>query len=800
MAAAAADPQLSGPVGALDLHLPIDMANLTQSELRALSLCSPSSIAASRTCDTPIPAIDRSIFNESAGSRRQTFSRSSPHHHHHRHRLAGVLPKAASAAAPPPTQDYFHDPANDPDRPEDLSIIHYLKQFLVAHPDFQEEEFDLFSHFNNPVQFVSVAPSPPRKRKRGRKPNKVKVMMGNKEQRPEEKKFVEKLEIVNKHGAVVDLVQLGSLEDPFREEIRRRTVGMTKEDELLGFLRDLEGEWCSRRRKRKFVDAGVLGDALPVGWKLLLGLKRKEGRAWVYCRRYVSPGGQHFLSCKEVSEYMQSVLGSHSAPQQGKDSTNDSIQLDNRVISPTNGHDNREVNDGRQSNKFEKDPLMSGMDNLAQVKIHDLFECHKCNMTFGERDLYLNHLLSYHQKATRRFRLGSSVGDGVIVKDGKYECQFCHKVFHERRRYNGHVGVHVRNYVRGVEESPAERMALKKKTDSPVEDEVPARTSKMDALIEIAQNSILEASPGVPNDESNRGVASDKDDAIYVPVSVADSEVASGFHLPDVKMQDSIKEKTPELEIQKEGVNIIEEVENVAEGSEDVRINASLSAQLSPVSEFIKGKGNLAFNHDGKGKGFTTGSSVGTYGAEFLVNNKAQVQKELDMAVGSGGIEGVTVNTDVEQAVQQLVKENVVPHEGTGAAILMSELNSDLSAESTPFAMFDKEENEFDAGVDELRVEDMELVGLETEQETLMATEGPVHEGVRAEIESMCNVSGPLDSEFGSGTVQGSEELPTMCTWCGMEFGYASSGASAQSGSAGYMCHSCRLKVSMEVD
>ncbi|CAN1141762.1 hypothetical protein LINPERHAP2_LOCUS12672, partial [Linum perenne] len=425
----------------------------------------------------------------------------------------------------------------------------------------------------------------------------------------------------------------------------------------------------------------------------------------------LSPGGQHFLSCKEVSEYMQSVLGSHSAPQQGKDSTNDSIQLDNRVISPT--------------------------------------------------------------KATRRFRLGSSVGDGVIVKDGKYECQFCHKVFHERRRYNGHVGVHVRNYVRGVEESPAERMALKKKTDSPVEDEVPARTSKMDALIEIAQNSILEASPGVPNDESNRGVASDKDDAIYVPVSVADSEVASGFHLPDVKMQDSIKEKTPELEIQKEGVNIIEEVENVAEGSEDVRINASLSAQLSPVSEFIKGKGNLAFNHDGKGKGFTTGSSVGTYGAEFLVNNKAQVQKELDMAVGSGG---------------------------TGAAILMSELNSDLSAESTPFAMFDKEENEFDAGVDELRVEDMELVGLETEQETLMATEGPVHEGVRAEIESMCNVSGPLDSEFGSGTVQGSEELPTMCTWCGMEFGYASSGASAQSGSAGYMCHSCRLKVSMEVD
>lgn len=71
------------------------------------------------------------------------------------------------------------------------------------------------------------------------------------------------------------------------EELRRRTEGMDKEEELLGFLRDIGGQWCSRRRKRRIVDASEFGDILPVDWKLLLGLKRKEGRTWVYCRRYI---------------------------------------------------------------------------------------------------------------------------------------------------------------------------------------------------------------------------------------------------------------------------------------------------------------------------------------------------------------------------------------------------------------------------------------------------------------------------------------------------------------------------------
>ncbi|XWS68285.1 hypothetical protein CRYUN_Cryun04dG0077700 [Craigia yunnanensis] len=153
--------------------------------------------------------------------------------------------------------------------------------------------------------------------------------------------------------------------------------------------------------------------------------------------------------------------------------------------------------DQRRSAEHAKEVNLLGMDNLAEVQIHDLFECHKCNMTFDEKDAYLQHLLSFRQRTTRRYRLGSSAGDGVILRDGKFECQFCHKVFHERRRYNGRVGIHVRNFVRGIEDSPG-LLTLRRINEVATKQELPMKFSKMDALIEIAQNSILETTTAIP--------------------------------------------------------------------------------------------------------------------------------------------------------------------------------------------------------------------------------------------------------------------------------------------------------------
>ena len=177
--------------------------------------------------------------------------------------------------------------------------------------------------------------------------------------------------------------------------------------------------------------------------------------------------------------------------------------------------------------------ILLGLENLAEVQIQDLFECHKCNMTFDEKDSYLQHLLSFHQRITRRYRLGSSVGEGVIIKDGKYECQFCHKVFLERRRYNGHVGIHVRNYVRRAEEVPGP--SAHQQTEPPTKEDLCPRISKMDALIEIAQN--LEASAGL-NKESERGSGPHTSHAI-----LKDREHSMDLPLSNHKLDDSMTDQ-----------------------------------------------------------------------------------------------------------------------------------------------------------------------------------------------------------------------------------------------------------------
>ncbi|KAG5612649.1 hypothetical protein H5410_023930 [Solanum commersonii] len=53
----------------------VDLRLLSQSELYSLSLCSTTDYNPCRDDDFIIPKIDRSVFNESAASRKQTYSR-----------------------------------------------------------------------------------------------------------------------------------------------------------------------------------------------------------------------------------------------------------------------------------------------------------------------------------------------------------------------------------------------------------------------------------------------------------------------------------------------------------------------------------------------------------------------------------------------------------------------------------------------------------------------------------------------------------------------------------------------------
>ncbi|KAG9451482.1 hypothetical protein H6P81_011447 [Aristolochia fimbriata] len=442
----------------------VDLRFLSQSELNVLSLCSVDAFDPRRTDDLVIPKIDRSVFNESAGSRKQTYSRL---------RLA-PRPSDSSPVArrrrrllPEPAAAIPSDPALDTEKNENKRIVQFLR--------------DLFDRRNPGSAPAGSAPAGSdtvsnehtfnANGSTGASTSTAMVLYDGAQNATTSNAFEPgNVEICNKRGVVVDLAALENNKDLFGDELRRRTSGLATEAELLEFLRSLNGAWGSRRKKRKVVDAEEFGEDLPRGWKVLLGLKRKEGRVWLYCRRYVSPSGQQLASGKDVASYLRPFIRLQDDKQSischvDENSGAASVVADQNapVDPPQKDGITREVpicyaavpissiatNPGQQVVLFR-------VENPAKAQLRNLLECRKCNLTFGDKDSYVQHLLSVHQRNAKRTRLGKSVGDGVIMNGGKYECQFCHKIFEERRRYNGHVGIHVRNYGKSLEEIPDE--------------------------------------------------------------------------------------------------------------------------------------------------------------------------------------------------------------------------------------------------------------------------------------------------------------------------------------------------------
>ncbi|XAR48737.1 hypothetical protein NMG60_11031653 [Bertholletia excelsa] len=308
---------------------------------------------------------------------------------------------------------------NYPEASQNQSAANFVKQLVFDEnvPNSSSYELPPLSpplHPSHPEvsgNVKGVVDSGDRKRKRGPKP-KAKV--------PDYGGQI-KLEIVNKNGVAVDFRALEESGDElYAAELRRRTVGLETERAILGFLSDLEGEWGSRRKKRKMVDACEFGDSLPVGWKLLLGLKKSEGRVSITCRRYISPGGQQFLSCREASLHLQSHFGITDLSQ-ALDHPRDDIELGAGFI-------HRHNNAKQHTLPNSTSPILStvnvnetgfgimGIDNIQEVEIQYLLECRKCNTSFNDKSKYLKHTLSCHPKVVRRYEFGASIG-GFVVKD-----------------------------------------------------------------------------------------------------------------------------------------------------------------------------------------------------------------------------------------------------------------------------------------------------------------------------------------------------------------------------------------------
>ncbi|KAI6689308.1 hypothetical protein NL676_026136 [Syzygium grande] len=163
-AAAAAAADVSGRPRLYSDSLPlVDLRLLTQSELYSLSLSTSSSASSAHDDGVLIPKIDRSVFNESAGSRKQTFSRL---------RLAprGTAAPASSLSRQkqpqtqpqPPTPPPPHAPL-DEDNARIISLLQHLFAKDGLSIDAGAEAG--FPHCSVPIEVVDLGPV---KRKRGR--------------------------------------------------------------------------------------------------------------------------------------------------------------------------------------------------------------------------------------------------------------------------------------------------------------------------------------------------------------------------------------------------------------------------------------------------------------------------------------------------------------------------------------------------------------------------------------------------------------------------------------------------------
>ncbi|CAL5081893.1 unnamed protein product [Urochloa decumbens] len=402
----------------------VDLGALSQSDLVALAAASPYAVDPRRGRRRdgdflPPPKIDRAVFYESAGSRKQTFCR---------HRPASnvshsLTPTAAAASSSPGVAAAAAAPAEE-DSESRLIVFHLQRLFARDDPSYPAPPA-IPPRQQTLTAPATPAPAPPATSLLPRPPAAAASAATDPDR-----------EVLNPKGVAVDLARLAELVDPYGEELQQRTAGLVSESELLGFMNALEGQWGSRRRRRKFVDAGMFADHLPRGWKLLLGLKRKERVAWINCRRYVSPKGHQFATCKEVSSYLRSLLGYpeakptttqiSSAGVHGLD-VNQTISIEQTQLAvPLTSVTSFSHSGDSHGQKLQKVE--------AQIEVNPK-ECRKCNLTFHDQGAYMQHQLSFHQRKAKRRRVSKSSELGTNV-DGNYEIQ--QKTSGERPGNSGH--------------------------------------------------------------------------------------------------------------------------------------------------------------------------------------------------------------------------------------------------------------------------------------------------------------------------------------------------------------------------
>lgn len=251
--------------------------------------------------------------------------------------------------------------------------------------------------------------------------------------------------------------------EPFVPQLKRKFTPLATEAELQEFFNNIGGEWASKMKKRKIVDAEDFGEGFPKGWKLLLGVRKKYGRFIIECRKYISPDGLQFASCREVSAYFlsnsrPSATGEVAAPETPchtdsdnglqiviagtpKENTVGADQLmlqeggDAILTSSSNtGKDTEQQSMGFHSSgvpgtgkqkTWQGDRSLEIVDIVCKTKKRNNpssqntpMNCKKCNVIFSNRSTFMAHLTIHHVKKTKILD-DKAIENGANMNDGK---------------------------------------------------------------------------------------------------------------------------------------------------------------------------------------------------------------------------------------------------------------------------------------------------------------------------------------------------------------------------------------------
>ncbi|XP_077224779.1 uncharacterized protein LOC143858068 [Tasmannia lanceolata] len=866
----------------------VDLRSLSQSDLNSLSLCSDHAFDPRRSSDVVIPKIDRNIFNESAGSRKQTYSRlrlaprTSDHMStvgRHRRRIPASL-----------------QPSDSLDDSENKRIVTLLRdlfckensnhQTLTLTPkngnpnpnhtagNYQTLTLSAGNRNPNPnpnpnLNELAIVPAKKRGRKKGelRRSDSGEIGMDDSE-------------IRNRNGIPVDVAALGNCDDLFGVELRRRTEGLGTESELLGFLKGLEGQWGSRRKKKKIVDANDFGDDLPMGWKILLGIKKKEGRVWLDCRRFISPSGLQFASHKEVASYLLSFIGHQDAKEPIYGQTSESTQVTHklatkRVRTFVNSSSPVQLNpsdlwvmqqaaslsrkdDATRdvpvcysavpissictlpfasfsavpiysfSPDHEKKVLLFRVENSAQVQPQNLPECHKCNLIFGDKESYEKHLMDFHERSPKRCRLGKSIGDGVIIKDGKYECQFCHKIFDERHRYNGHVGTHVRYHFKNIEPKPDEINVPNSVAPSSLAG-APIMFGEKDASFDVVndKNSIPVISTVKSIDEQGVGSSHSKQDMecetdspmcaaleIRTLASKSVNETDNGSEMTEDNKLGNVIETSNSMNVKHNpcfdtATPLASNEDNISCGvSNEENLSNGMKEPVLDEAEKSDNKLKMGFesclmtlpDNDQSCDVETYGNNIFTsFTNESELNEKEESGNglETDFKDSHLGSDKDAVKEIIGSAEGEIVVESVVPDElslfmPSSGNLPTLDMVSDKGEDELGIVS-EKLENISD--FEELRFDDIEPSEFHfvSGQDSSSLAEAPMDLTYGAGLEKELNTSAQFewDRVF---------QFTTVCVWCGIEFHHEGVNPETQSDSVGFMCPTCKVKISGQLN